>query len=138
MVTTDLILKGLLNGTKILKEYSNPDILYSNVDNNSCNKKNKLTINYNKEKNNFYIYHSYDKFDDELKKTYSGRWYNTNLNFDNKSLDNKKKILTIKLKNTEWEDFDTGKISIKNVKIVVFFSPNGFEKINKYFTKILN
>ena len=137
MVTKELILNGLLNGTKIIKEYSNPDILNANVDNNICNK-NKLTIKYNKEKNNFFIYHSYNKYNDKLKKIYSGRWYKTDFDFDNKSIDNKKKTFTIKLKNIEWENFDNGKISIKNVKIIIYFSTNGFEKIIKYFSKLLN
>lgn len=37
MVKKELVLKGLLYGTKILKEYANPDILHTIVDNNLCN-----------------------------------------------------------------------------------------------------
>ena len=136
MVEKKLILKGSLHGTKILKEYSKPDILYSSVNNKIC-KKNLFSISYNKEKNNFYIYHSYDEYDNQLNKIYSGRWYQTNFNFNTKSFDYKKKTLTIKLKNIEWENFETGKIDVKNVKIIIYLSPTGYEKIIKYLKKII-
>lgn len=137
MVAKELSLKGSLHGTTIIKEYQNPDILYSIVDNKIC-KGNSLKIKYNKEKNNFYVYHSFDRYNNELKKTYSGRWYNTNTNFDYKSINENKKTLTVILKNIEWENFDTGKYSIKNVKITIFLTSSGFEKIKKYFSIILN
>lgn len=127
----NFIIKGLLHGTKKIKEYSNPDILYTTINNKKYNG-NKFTIKFNKDKNNFYIYHSYDNYDnydDNLNKIYSGRWYDTNFNFEEKSFNNKNKTYTIRLKNINWENFDTGKSSIKNVKIIIYLTEIGFNKL---------
>lgn len=64
----------------------------------------------------------------QLNKIYSGRWYQTNLNLNAKSFDDKKKSLTIKLKNVELEDYDTGKINVKNLNIFIFLSPMVLKK----------
>lgn len=122
-----LILKGLLYGTNKIKEYSNPDILYSSIDNEIFNG-NELTISYDKIKNNYYIYHSYDKYDLQLKKIYSGRWYDTKFNIECDLLCVENKTLTIKLENVEWVNFDTGITTIKNVEIIINFTPNGFDE----------
>jgi hypothetical protein len=136
-MTKEIILKGSLYGSKKIKEYSNPDILYSKVDSKIC-RGNKLSIKYNKEKKNFYIYHSYDIFDNNLSKIHYGRWYDTNFNFDLKLFDKKKNTLTIKLKKVEWENFDTGKSSIRDVKIIIYLSNLGYNKLLEYIKKISN
>ncbi len=128
-----IVLKGSLYGSKSIKTYSNPDILYSKVDNKIC-QMNDLKIKYNDEKNNFYIYHSYDSVDINLnKKIYSGRWYSVNFIPDSKTFNHKNKTFNTLLKNIEWEDFDTGKISTKNIKIKIFFTESGFKKLIKSF-----
>jgi hypothetical protein len=123
-------LSGPFHGKKIIKEYDNPDILYSVVD----NKKfliNKLTIIKNKD-DTIFVYHSYDKVSTDKKKiTYSGRWYNSKLNINDCHLNKKKNMLNVILKNVAWEDFDSNKTIKKDVSIKILFSDKGFEKINK-------
>jgi hypothetical protein len=127
-----IVLKGSMYGSKSIKTYSNPDILYSKVGNNIC-QINDLRIKYNNEKKKLYIYHSYDSVDNNFNKIYSGRWYLVNFTPYLKTLNHKNKTFNTLLKNIEWQDFNTGKIQIKNVKIKIFFSESGFKKIIKYF-----
>lgn len=131
-----IVFKGSMYGVKLIKSYSNPDILYSIVEKNIC-QINKLSINYDI-KNNFYIYHSYDSVDKKFNKTYNGRWYLRNFIPDSKTLNHKNKTLNILFKNTDWEDLYTGKINNKNVKIQIFFSESGFKKLIKYFNIYIN
>lgn len=125
-----LILKGSLHGTKQIKKYDNPDILYSKVD-GMIFQKNDFTISKNKD-NSFYLYHSYVSFDEKFNKINSSRWYHTNYVLNSKSINDKNKTLTIILKDVNWENLKTGKQTIKNVKIILYLSPNGLEKILKY------
>lgn len=118
-----IILKGSKYGTKIIKSYANSDILHSIVDNVKC-EKNSITLRYDKNKNAYYVYHSFDNL-----KKYSGRWYNTNVNF---SLIQKDMTMVFTLENIEWTDFDTDKTSIKNVVVKIFLSASGYKKMTKY------
>ena len=127
-----IFLKGSMYGSKSIKTYSNPDILYSTVENNIC-QINDLKINYNNKNNNYYIYHSYDSVDNKFNKIYSGRWYLVDFIPDSKKLNHKNKTFSTLLKNIEWEDFETGKIKKKNIKLKIFFSESGFKKLIKYF-----
>lgn len=131
-----LMLKGSMYGIKNIKSYHNPNILYSIVDKNKC-QINDLKIKYNKDKNNFYISHSYDGIDSNMNKVYYGRWRNFDFNFEpgKTYLKLKTNTFEIQLKNVEWEDFDTGKTKIKNVKIKIFLSCQGFTKLTNFFNK---
>lgn len=129
-----LILKGSIYGTKKIKTYSQPDILYSNVD-KVLSQSNVLSIRFNKENNDFYIYHLYDTYDKNLNKIYSGRWYIGDFIPNKKSFNSKDKTLNILLKKVPWEDFNSGKTKIKNVKIKIFFTQKGFNKILNYVDK---
>lgn len=127
MLKKKLTINGLLHGTKIIKKYKNPDILYSKIDTYIYNK-NHLTISYNDEKNIFCLYHFFELYNDN-EKIYSGRWYNTNICFDSKSIDKKKLTLTIDLKNIDWENFENGIITNRDVKITFFLTKIGLCKI---------
>jgi hypothetical protein len=127
-----IILKGSLHGTKNIKKYDKPDILYSKVDGYNF-QKNELIINKNKD-DSFYIYHSFESFDDKFNKINSGRWYNTNLFIQSFVINEKNKSITITLKNINWTSFKTGKSSIKNVKIILFLTIDGLNKVQKYLT----
>lgn len=129
-----LLLKGSLYGTKQIKKYDNPDILYSNVDEQKF-QKNEFTISKNKD-NSFYIYHSYVSFDDKFNVINSSRWYHTNYVLNTNSMNEKNKTITIILKNVNWENKKTEKISVKNVKIILYLTTIGFEKIQKYLTSL--
>lgn len=130
-----LTLKGSMYGSKKIKTYSEPNILYSVVDKHKC-QINNLTFKYNKDKNNFYVYHSYDGLNSTMNKVYLGRWYNVDFIPNKKNFNSKTNTFEIQLKNVEWENFETGKIKIKNVKIKFFLTPSGYNKliifINKY------
>lgn len=129
-----IILKGSIHGTKKIKTYSQPDILHSKVD-KVLAQSNEFSIRYNQGKNNFYIYHYYDAYDNNLNKIYSGRWYISDFIPDAKSFNSKDQTLNILLKKVPWEDFDTGKTKVKNVKIKIFFTQKGYDKITKFINK---
>lgn len=133
-----IILKGSMYGVNVIKTYSNPDILYSVVDKNICNM-NNLSIKYNIDKNNFYIYFSYDSINNNFNKIYSGRWYSLDFIPNSKTLNYKNKSLNILVSNTEWENFDTNLIqkNKKNIKIKIFLNEKGFEKIKKKLQNII-
>lgn len=129
-----LLLKGSMYGSKNVKTYSNPDILHSIVNKHQY-QMNRLTIKFNKDKQNFFIYHSYNMLDDNLQNVYSGRWYNVDFIPNHKSFNPKKKSFEILLKNMDWEDFDTNKTKNKNVKIIIYFSSKGYIKLLNYFER---
>lgn len=135
-----IILKGSLYGVNVIKTYSNPDISYSVVDKNICNM-NNLSIKYNIDKNNFYIYFSYNSINDNFNKKYSGRWYSLDFIPNSKTLNYKDKSLNISISNsnTEWENFDTNQIqkNKKNIKIKIFLNEKGFEKLIKILQNII-
>ena len=131
MVNKEIKLKGSMHGVKNIKEYKKPDIINSVVDNHFC-LINDIRIKYNDEKKRFYIYHSYNGLDG-----YSGRWYKVDYYFVGKDLEPVNKTFTIELKSVDWEDFETGKSTTKNVDIKIQLSDYGFNKLQKYFTSIL-
>ena len=135
-MTQKLKLKGSMYGKKTLKVYDNPDIMSSIVDSYKCNI-NTLYFNYDKEKKSFYIYHAYDKVNKKMKIDYSGRWYSSEFIISNKNLNEKKLSFETTLKNINWEDFDTGKTTKKNVKIHIFFSQIGYDKLKKMLDAII-
>lgn len=124
-----IILKGIVFG-KTLKKYDNPDIIKSTVDNFEC-EENNLTINYDKKSGKYSIYHSYEGYE-KSKKIYSGRWYDLNILFEKKFFNEKNKTFSFILKNIDWVDFSTGKSKIKNVKIKIYFSENGYKKLENF------
>lgn len=128
-----IVLKGSMHGKTNPKPYKNPDILSSNVDGKTY-EINKLTISLSllSDKNQFYIYHSYNQND------YSGRWYTGGYVFSPKDMDKEKKTFTIELKSVNWEDFDTGKETKKDVTIIINLTERGYKKLNKYFTHVLD
>jgi len=128
-----LSLKGSIYGVKKYKIYKNPHILHSNVDKHLC-QINDFKITYFPEQNNFRIYHSYYGLDKQMGMNYTGRWYISNFIFSPKQLNTDKKTLTITLKSIDWEDFDTGKIKKKNVKITIYFTDIGFKKLNTFIS----
>jgi len=131
-----LTLKGSMYGSKKIKTYTEPNILYSMVDKHKC-QINNLTFKYKKDKNNFYVYHSYDELDTTMNKLYSGRWYNFDFIPGKKNFSSKTNTFEIQLKNVEWEDFDTGKIKTKNIKIKFFLTSCGYNKLIIFFNKYL-
>lgn len=125
-----IILKGSMYGIKKLKPYKTPDIFHSVVDDHEC-QMNSVKIIYLSEKNEFYIYHSYNQMDPK----YSGRWYIGNYSFNPKDLNAEKKTFSINLKSVDWEDFDTGNSVIKDVDIIIYFTDGGFQKVNKFLDR---
>ena len=84
-----LMLNGMYYGTKTIKELYNPEILYSVV-NRIYYQKNKINFSYNKNTNDFYVYHSYNKLNKNLKEIiYSGRWYSLLTEINSSSLNKK-------------------------------------------------
>ncbi len=134
MTKKEIKLKGSMHGTKKIKSYDNPDIMYSTVDKQKC-LINKINIKYYSDNNNFYIYHSFDRLDKDLNINYSGRWYLTDYKYKTSDLNIKNKTFTVTLKSIEWENFDTGKTVKKTVKIIIQFSEKGFDKLKNYFEK---
>lgn len=130
MVKNEVKLKGSLHGSKKLVPYKNPDIIRSSVDNNIC-LINDLRVKYLEDKKRFYIYNSYSGLDKEEKRNYTGRWYMGNYEYNSKDLNSVDNTFSIELKSIDWEDFETGKSDIKNVKIKIELTPNGFEKLKK-------
>jgi hypothetical protein len=51
-------------------------------------------------------------------------------------MNEKNKTITIILKNVNWENKKTGKVSVKNIKIILYLITIGFEKIQKYLTSL--
>jgi len=130
-----LELRGVLYGTKTIKKYKDPQILYSIVDGHKC-QKNKLSIGYNKSKDSVYIYHSYDGYDAQMKNIYSGRWYDTKFKLDSSMINKANKSLTIKMMDTDWHNFDTNRDEKKDVKIQIYFSRKGLGEILDVLEKI--
>jgi hypothetical protein len=62
-----LVLKGSMHGTKIYKVYKTPDIIQSVVDDHIC-QINDFKVTYLPDKKKFYIYHSYEGLDGNMKK----------------------------------------------------------------------
>lgn len=110
-----------MNKKKIYKDF---DIIKSKIFNNIF-LINKLSVNYNPKKNYLYLYHSYES----VTKDYSGRWYDTEFLKSKYKLDGKKKILTyiIPVYEKEWNK------EIKNVKVEIFFSEKGWNKLINIF-----
>jgi hypothetical protein len=127
-----LKLKGSMYGNKKLKLYDDPDIISSNVDKHICHK-NSFDISYDSNKRQYYVYHSYDGVNKKMEINYSGRWYLTDFIFSDKSLNKKKNSFQIILKNINWENFNTGKTTKKDVKIQINFSEKGFDKLENFF-----
>jgi hypothetical protein len=134
MSDTKLNLKGSLHGVKNFKPYKTPDINNSIVDEHLC-QANDFKIKYLQNKNLFYIYHSYNGLDDINTVIYTGRWYITDYAFDKNDLNENNKTFTILLKSIDWEDFETGQSSRKNVNIVINLTELGFNKLNRFFDK---
>lgn len=127
-----LVLKGLMKGVNKFTPYKDPDIIQSVVDSHVY-ESNDFKIRYLPEKDKYYIYHSYNGLDQTMKKNYSGRWYSADYSLIGKDLDEKKHTFSVLLKSVDWEDFETGQSSRKDVKIVITFTPKGFDKLNKFF-----
>ena len=127
-----MLLKGLLS-IKGGKKLNDPDIIYSVVDKKKYNS-NYLNIRHNDNKT-FYIYHSYNFYnnDDEIER--QGRWYIMSIHMNNMKFNWNKRQLEIMLKNIDWEDDITGKSMKKDVKIKILFTERGFMKLNKFMDK---
>lgn len=132
-----LILKGFMKGVKKFSPYKNPDIIQSVVDGHVC-ESNDLKIKYLPEKDKYYIYHSYIGLDENMKKNYDGRWYSMNYLLNKKDLNHENNTLSVLLKSIDWEDFDTGKSTIKDVNIIITFTPIGFNKLTKFIDRSEN
>jgi hypothetical protein len=94
---------------------------------------NDFKITYLPNKKLFYIYHSYNGLDDTNTVIYTGRWYIADYAFDKNDLNENDKTFTILLKSIDWQDFETGQSSRKNVTIVIKLTDLGFNKLNKFF-----
>lgn len=129
-----LILKGLMKGVKKFTPYKNPDIVQSVVDGHIC-ESNDFTISYLPDKNKYYIYHSYVGLDENMKRNYDGRWYSMNFLLNKKDLNQKDNTFSVLLKSVDWEDFGTGKSKIKDVNIIITFTPKGFDKLMKFIDR---
>lgn len=134
MMEKKIILKGSLFGTNKIKKYKNPDILYSKINNTTYNK-NNILIKHNSDKH--FIYHSYDKYNDEYKRILSGRWYDLNFIFDSNSMplskfDSKNKTLTIEFDNFEIYNEKTGKSKFQKMKTIIYLTDLGYKKLHDY------
>jgi predicted RNA-binding protein len=110
------------------KEYKNPDILYSKMkigNKIEIFKKNKLNIEKNKN-NSYFIYHMFDKINDN----YSGRWYNNNVNKNEIIINTKENKLIYIINNFEYEENNKIKI-YKKVKMEIFFTEKGMKSLEK-------
>lgn len=105
------------------QKYKEFDIIKSKILNNVF-LINKLKVSYIPKKNYIYLYHSYES----KTKDYGGRWYNTDVLNSKYKLDGKKKIFTYYVPQYE----DENKL-LKNVKVEIFFSEEGWKKFTNIF-----
>ena len=106
------------------QKYKDFDIIKSKILNNVF-LINKLSAEYNPDKNKMYFYHFYES----ITKDYIGRWYTLNFLEGRYKLDGVKKklIYYIPLYENDWIK------EIKNVKVEIYFSEKGWLKFTNIF-----
>ena len=107
-------LQGKYYGSNIIKEYKNPDINYSLLDNNIYN------INRIRIKNNT-IYHAFSESENTDN---SGRWYKTNCNINDFEINENN--LSVSINIPEYN-------MVNDVPLIIYFTNKGLKKFKKLF-----
>jgi hypothetical protein len=121
----ELKLKGEYKGVKKIVKLKNPDILYTNLYFTKTPirlEQNEITLKSDIESSMFF-YHSYDS----IREKFSGRYYQVDFTPEEVEFNDEKQTISYII--PEFENYDNLTKSKKNVKVEVFFTEKGYNRL---------
>lgn len=124
----ELKLKGEYKGVKKIVKLKNPDILYTNLYFTKSPirlEQNEITLKSDIESSMFF-YHSYDS----IREKFSGRYYQVNFTPEDVEFNDEKQTISYII--PEFENYDNLTKPKKNVKVEVFFTEKGYNRLVRF------